>query len=52
MFEQLDKCTNLRCRGVHDLQDAQEDKIWRNIPVYEMTREPKCDKRKDRKEGD
>ncbi len=45
MFEQLDRCTNLESKGVQDI------KQWHNIPVYEMTREPKCDKRKPEKEG-
>lgn len=41
MFDQLDKCSNLKSEGLRDLPR------WQNIPVYEMTREPKCDKRKE-----
>lgn len=45
-MEELAKCANIESKGVQDLRN------WWPMPVFEMTREPKCDKRKTKKEGD
>ena len=45
MQEQMGRCGNIESKGI------QLIKKFGPMPVYEMTREPKCDKRKPKEEG-
>lgn len=45
MLEQMEKCTNIESKGIQPIKKLGP------MPVYEMTREPKCDKRKQTEEG-
>lgn len=45
-LKELERCSNIESKGVQDIQDLFP------MPVFEMTREPKCDRRKTGKEGE